>query len=153
MNPNATIPAHVIANVIERAQAVIDAFGGDVPDWIEGNVEQLQGALGAYWAQRERANPSQRYSVLPTPCAADGGYRVWDTTGDRVAASHPDKAEAQRLAAQCNQVAPVPVGELLSLRDLVDGFHAVKQIRAHAAEENQGIKREAARIINRIIPA
>jgi len=47
--------AQHVAAVITAAQAMLDAFGGDVPDWLEREAATLQSTLGAYWAQRERA--------------------------------------------------------------------------------------------------
>lgn len=46
--------AHHVACVITAAQALLDAFGGDVPDWLEREAAGLQSSLTAYWAKREQ---------------------------------------------------------------------------------------------------
>jgi len=55
--------AHHVAAVITAAQAMLDAFGGDTPDWLAREAGALQSALGSYWAKREQV------TARPAPVA------------------------------------------------------------------------------------
>jgi hypothetical protein len=75
--------AHHVAGVITAAQAMLDAFGGDTPDWLEGEAAALQSALGSYWAQREKVTAAPTAYCArcgapasephETPCITFGG--------------------------------------------------------------------------------
>lgn len=64
------------------------------------------------------------------------------SAGERAAIKELTRMAA--LADERNEFA----GRLAALKPLVEGFHACKQIRAHAAEENQATKRAALAILN-----